>query len=54
MNKITEYKTVVADSFKELDLLVNKAISQGFQPYGSPYLSGDKVEVFTVAQAMVK
>lgn len=58
MNKVTEYKTVVADNFKELDVLVNKSISQGFQPYGSPYLTDNQVEGradnFTVAQAMVK
>ena len=58
MNKITEYKTVVADNFEKLDSLVNKSLAQGFQPYGSPYLTDNPVEgrtdKFTVAQAMVK
>lgn len=38
--KIQEYLTAVGDTLVELDRNVNKAISEGFQPFGSPYFIG--------------
>jgi hypothetical protein len=56
--KITKYVTATAGSFEALDTGVAHLLSQGFQPYGSPYLSDNKVEgaieTFIVAQAMVR
>jgi hypothetical protein len=37
---ILEYRTVSAMSSKELDNAVNRQIKTGFQPFGSPYVSG--------------
>jgi hypothetical protein len=34
---IAQYKTVRATETKDLDALVNAEISEGFQPFGSPY-----------------
>jgi len=47
--KIIEYKTATADSPALLDAEVNKLLPHGFQLYGNPYYSGNKL-----AQAMVK
>lgn len=56
--KIIKYVTATSDDFKSLDREVAQLISQGFQPYGSPYLSDNKVEgaikTFIVAQAIVR
>ena len=47
--QISEYKTLRATETKPLDELVNAAIQQGFQPFGSPY-----VQAQFSCQAMVK
>ena len=56
--KIIEYKTAHGSSVKELDDRVNAMLQDGFQPFGSPYLSDQEVEgrvdTFTIWQAMVK
>jgi len=56
--KIIEYKTASGTSVKGLDECVNAMLAQGFQPFGSPYLSDQEVEnkadTFVVLQAMVK
>jgi len=56
--KIIEYKTVHDSSVKELDECVNAMLRDGFQPFGSPYLSDQelegKVDTFAVWQAMVR
>jgi hypothetical protein len=52
MKSITEYKTITADSFNELDKKVNESISQGFQPFVNPYVT-DAGE-FLACQAMVQ
>lgn len=56
--KIIEYKTANGSSVKELDECVNAMLAEGFQPFGSPYLSDQevegKVDTFGLWQAMVK
>lgn len=56
--KIVEYKTANGSSIKELDENVNRMLHEGFQPFGSPYLSDNelegKVDTFAVWQAMVR
>lgn len=56
--KIIEYKTVHGSSVNELDVRVNEMLRDGFQPFGSPYLSDreieGKVDTFAAYQAMVK
>jgi hypothetical protein len=42
--KIIEYKTAQGSSRKELDESVNRLIQDGYQPFGSPYLSDNEVE----------
>jgi hypothetical protein len=52
MKRIVEYSTARDSSIKDLDRIVNELIDQGFQPYGSPYVTeGDE---FLACQAMVK
>jgi hypothetical protein len=50
---IGEYRTVRAGNFKDLDETVNKLLADGFQPYGSPYVTESAGE-FLACQAMVK
>ena len=54
--KITGYVTAFANSAKELDEEVNKLIMEGYQPYGSPYLTDSdlegKTDTFVLFQAM--
>jgi len=38
------YHTVIASTSKELDAAVNDLLGQGYQLYGSPYLSDHPVE----------
>ncbi|WP_076789660.1 DUF1737 domain-containing protein [Chlorobium sp. KB01] len=56
--KITEYKTAHGSSVRELDECVNAMLKEGYQPFGSPYLSDTeiegKVDTFAVWQAMVR
>ena len=56
--KIIEYKTAHGASVKELDECVPAMLNDGFQPFGSPYLSDHevegKVDTFAVWQAMVR
>jgi hypothetical protein len=56
--KIIEYKTAHGSSVQELDEDVNAMLRDGFQPFGSPYLSDQEVEgrvgTFAVWQAMVR
>jgi Domain of unknown function (DUF1737) len=57
--KITKYLTVAGASLKELDEAVNEYLSQGFQPYGNPYVSdagedSGVADPFLYAQAMVQ
>jgi hypothetical protein len=47
---INKYTTVNGTSEMELDLRVNEAIRQGFQPFGNPYTP----EAGHFYQAMVK
>jgi hypothetical protein len=52
MKRIVEYATARDSNLKGLDKIVNELIEQGFQPFGSPYLTdGDE---FLACQAMVK
>lgn len=52
MKQIIEYTTIRESNFESLDMKVNELIEQGFQPFGSPYVTdnGD----FLACQAMVK
>ena len=50
---VIEYRTVSAISTKELDFAVNRQLKQGFQPYGSPYVSGSGSHQ-SIFQALVK
>jgi hypothetical protein len=56
--KIIDYKTITADNTEALDAKISRALAQGFQPYGNPYLSDNKIQGrvgdLTVTQAMVK
>jgi hypothetical protein len=56
--KITEYKTAHGSSVRELDECVNAMLEDGYQPFGSPYLSDTeiegKVDTFAIWQAMVR
>ena len=47
---VTEYKTMKGTTETELDLKINEAIHQGFQPFGNPYTPGPGY----FYQAMVK
>ena len=38
------YHTVIASTSKELDAAVNELLGQGYQLYGSPYLSDRPIE----------
>ena len=49
MSKIIEYKTVEGENSGDLDQKVKALISEGYQPYGSPYTAGGKI-----CQAMIK
>lgn len=52
MKRITEYTTARDSNIKDLDRIVNEMIEQGFQPFGSPYVTeGDE---FLACQAMVR
>jgi len=55
--KITDYKTAAGSNGNELDEAVQEFISKGYQPYGSPYLSDNRVSSgtgeFWLFQAMV-
>ena len=52
MKRITEYSTARDSNIKDLDRIVNEMIEQGFQPFGSPYVTeGDE---FLACQAMVR
>jgi hypothetical protein len=53
---VGEYRTAHGNSVKELDAEVNELIKEGFQPYGSPYVSDRPFEAdrFGVWQAMVR
>ena len=50
MSQIKKYYTANAGDLIALDKLVNKMISDGWQPYGTPYLIGKSGEF---CQAMV-
>jgi len=52
MKEITEYLTARDSNIKDLDIAVNKLIQQGFQPFGSPYVT--EGNEFLACQAMVK
>ena len=52
MKDIAEYVTARDSNIKDLDAAVNALIQQGFQPFGSPYVTqGDE---FLACQAMVR
>jgi hypothetical protein len=51
--KIGEYSTVSASDLKHLDQFVKQLLSQGFQPFGSPYII-DRGTEFLICQAMTK
>ncbi len=48
---ISKYVTVRRDNFDALDKDVNQLLEQGYQPYGSPYVTESGAE-FLVCQAM--
>ncbi len=52
MNEIIEYITALASNIKDLDKKVNDLIKQGYQPYGSPYVT--EGTEFLACQAMVR
>ncbi len=52
MNHVTDYKTITASSFEDLDKKVTESIREGFQPFGNPYVTD--VGEFLVCQAMVR
>ena len=57
MKQIIEYKTIKSneDYFDDFDNRINESIKQGFQPFGSPYITtGTSVGPFFACQAMVK
>lgn len=57
MKEIGEYKTIIASKFEELDRKVNESIKQGFQPFGSPFVTGTGekyIDKFLACQAMVR
>jgi len=49
METFTLYKTIRETEAVHLDSSVNAAIKEGFQPYGSPYASGN-----FLCQAVIK
>jgi hypothetical protein len=55
---VGKYKTAHASSITELDAEVNKLIEDGFQPFGSPYISdrqgAGRVDTYGFFQAMVR
>ena len=51
---IIKYATVNARNAEDLDHQVNKAIKNGFQPYGFPFFATDrKGEVISFVQTLV-
>jgi hypothetical protein len=52
MTQISQYKTITAHSFEDLDRKVNESINQGFQPFGDPYVTD--VGEFLACQAVVR
>jgi len=54
--RITGYATAIGSSAKELDEEVNKLIMEGYQPYGSHYLTDSDLDgmtdTFVLYQAM--
>lgn len=56
--KISHYSTAHASNVKDLDEQVNKLVAEGYEPYGSPYLSDHpiegKVDTLMICQAMIK
>ena len=48
--KITDYKIVFPTNNEDMELRVNHSLSEGWQPYGSPYVDRNGKE----KQAMVK
>lgn len=58
MHSISDYRTLRKSDFEALDSAVKALISQGYQPYGSPYVAESKLDGFPasilVCQAMVK
>lgn len=51
--RITDYKTLTADSSGKLDRKVNEAIGEGWQPFGS-LASATLAYVPVLSQAVVK
>ena len=49
MDKIKQYKTVFGGNVNDLDDAVNVAIKDGWQPFGSTYISGK-----AICQPMIK
>jgi len=49
MEKVIEYRTLRASETIGLDVLVNEAVHEGFQPFGTPYTMGG-----FIFQALVK
>jgi hypothetical protein len=58
MEIITEYQTIQRSTNHELDKAVNKALRNGFQPYGTPLIIGTVANPLKpksyISQAMVK
>jgi hypothetical protein len=62
MGKVTEYKTVSADSAAQLDTAVNELLHRGFQLFGNPYLANasasaeaaETKEALQIFQAMIR
>lgn len=55
MELIAQYKTISARATTDLDLLVNAAIGEGFQPFGGPYaLNNFLCQALTTTQAAPK
>ena len=52
MKRIAEYTTARDSNIKDLDRIVNEMIEQGFQPFGSPYVT--EGGEFLACQAMVR
>jgi len=52
MNEIKKYLTVRESNYKDLDDAVNGKIKEGWQPFGSPYVT-DATSEFLACQAMV-
>jgi hypothetical protein len=54
MEKIIDYGTVAHAQSPQLDLLVRKKITEGWQPYGSPYVIATNGSSAAICQALVK